>query len=276
MSLVLLFLIVADDFSTDQVARVATMRTRLVVEQLCCTSASQHYCEMFYSMTWSSLHFGVASLGTVCGLHEEQLSASDDNEEDHNSWERPSGSYHEFGLQGQNPVKSGKTCQSGSPKDFAHANKCSILAADDNEFTGECCASFHTSRSQCQQRRFGDERVDECIRAPETKVSSHQRGSGSSKSSAHRVSYFAASGADSKGVHHVSGSGGRRMSAIMYSSCGRMSPKCRDLPTQHDRKRDTPSGTASNTSTDVSQPQTRDKSAPIGTTETIEAKKRQQ
>ena len=33
----------------------------------------------------SSLHFGVASMRTVCELHEEQLSASDDDEEDHNT-----------------------------------------------------------------------------------------------------------------------------------------------------------------------------------------------
>ena len=40
-SLVLLFLIAADDFSTDQVAKDATTRAQLVVEQRCCTSASQ-------------------------------------------------------------------------------------------------------------------------------------------------------------------------------------------------------------------------------------------
>ena len=77
-----------------------------------------------------------------------------------------------------------KTSQSGSPKDFAHANKFSILAPDDKEFTGKCCTSMHTSRSQC---------------------------------SAHQVSYFAASGRDSKGVHHVSGSGWRRFSVIVDS-----------------------------------------------------------
>ena len=32
-----------------------------------------------------------------------------------------------------------KTSQSGRPKAFAHVNKFSILAPDDNEFTGECC-----------------------------------------------------------------------------------------------------------------------------------------
>ena len=110
-----------------------------------------------------------------------------------------------------------KSSQTGSPKDFAHANKFSILAPDDNEFIGECCTSMHTSRSQLQQWRYGDERVDECIAAPETQVSSHQRGSGPSKLSAHQVSYLAASGGDSKGGHHVSGSGWRRLSAIMDS-----------------------------------------------------------
>ena len=34
----------------------------------------------------SSLYFGVASMGTVCALHEGQLSACDDNEENHNTW----------------------------------------------------------------------------------------------------------------------------------------------------------------------------------------------
>ena len=50
--------------------------------------------------------------------------------------------------------------------------------------------------------------LNECITI-ETKVSS-QRGSGPSKWSAHQVSYLAASGGDSRGVHHVSGSGWRR------------------------------------------------------------------
>ena len=119
-----------------------------------------------------------------------------------------------------------KTSQSGSPKNFAHLNKLSILAPDGNDFNGECCAPKHTSTIQCQPRRYGDERVDECrrgddrvdecITAPETKVSSH-RGSCTSKLRAHQVSYFAASGGDSKGVHRVSGSGWRRLSAIMDS-----------------------------------------------------------
>ena len=72
-------------FSTDQVAQVATTRTQLVVEQMCCTSASLHYCVLLKDVQPyhpSSLHFGVASMGTKCELHEEHLSASDD-EEDH-------------------------------------------------------------------------------------------------------------------------------------------------------------------------------------------------
>ena len=93
-----------------------------------------------------------------------------------------------------------RTSQSGSPRDLAHVNKLSILAPDD-EPPKNCCASNFTSKFQCQPRRCGDERVDECI-APETKVSS-QRVSGPSKLSAHQVSYFAASGGESRGVHHV-------------------------------------------------------------------------
>ena len=72
MSLVLLFLIAADDFSTDQVAKVATTRTRLVVEQICCTSASRQHCFLFHSMTCSfftQAHFTLA-------LHQGVQSAS--------------------------------------------------------------------------------------------------------------------------------------------------------------------------------------------------------
>ena len=117
-----------------------------------------------------------------------------------------------------------KTLQHGSSRDFAHVNKFSILASDDDESPGECCTSEHTSRIQCQSRRCGDERgdkcsrgderVDECITAAETRFSNHRR-SGTSKLNAHQVSYFAASGGDNKGVHHVRGSGWRRLSAIM-------------------------------------------------------------
>ena len=69
-----------------------------------------------------------------------------------------------------------KTSQSEGPRNVAHVIKFSILALDDNEFTGEGCTPMHTSRSQCQQRkcgaervddcRHGDERVDECIASP--------------------------------------------------------------------------------------------------------------
>ena len=119
-----------------------------------------------------------------------------------------------------------KTSQPGRPMNFARVNKFSILALDDNEFTGEGCTSLHTSRSQCQPWKCGDERVDECRRddervdecstVSETKSSTH-RGSGTSKLNAHQVSYLAASGGDSRGVHHVSGYGWRRLSAIMDS-----------------------------------------------------------
>ena len=57
-----------------------------------------------------------------------------------------------------------KTSQPGSPKNFAHMKKFFILAP---EFTGEGCTSLHTSRAQCQQRKCGDERVDECRRDDE-------------------------------------------------------------------------------------------------------------
>ena len=50
-----------------------------------------------------------------------------------------------------------KTLQSGSPWNFVDLNKFSILAPDENEFTGEGCTPMHTSRSQCQQRKCGNE-----------------------------------------------------------------------------------------------------------------------
>ena len=93
-------------------------------------------------------------------------------------------------------------------------NKFSSLVQDDNDFFCESCSSIHTSKAQCQQR--DDERSDGCMTNPETKVSSHRR-SDPSKQCAHQVSYLAVSGGDSKGVHHVSGSGWRRVSEIMDS-----------------------------------------------------------
>ena len=90
-----------------------------------------------------------------------------------------------------------KTSQPGSSRNFAHVNKFSILAFDDNEFTGEGCTSLHTSRSQCQQGKCGDERVDECrrddervdecITVSETKFSSHRH----IEVNAHQVSCLA-------------------------------------------------------------------------------------
>ena len=41
-----------------------------------------------------------------------------------------------------------KTSKSSwSSEDFAHLNEISILALDDNEFNGECCASKHVKDS---------------------------------------------------------------------------------------------------------------------------------
>ena len=72
--------------------------------------------------------------------------------------------------------------------------------------------STHTSRFQGQQG--DDERDDGRI---DTETSSHQRGSRSSEQCASQVSYLAVSAGDSKEVHHVSGAGWRRVSAIMDS-----------------------------------------------------------
>ena len=60
-----------------------------------------------------------------------------------------------------------------------------------------------------------EEPVDACL-DPEMKVTC-QRKVNAFQSNAHHVSYFAKSEVDSKGVHHVAGSGWRRVSAIMDS-----------------------------------------------------------
>ena len=117
-----------------------------------------------------------------------------------------------------------KTSESGSPRNFAHVNKFSILALDDDESLESVVlqnthvkdSASTTEMERVDECRRGDERVDECITAPKTRFSSHRR-SGTSKLNAHQVSYLATSGGDSKGVHHVSGSGWRRVSAIMDS-----------------------------------------------------------
>ena len=64
-----------------------------------------------------------------------------------------------------------------------------------------------------------DERFDGCM-DPEIKVTCH-RTFNASLSNAHHVSYLSKSKVDSKGVHHVgdSGSGWKRVSAIMDSGC---------------------------------------------------------
>ena len=83
-----------------------------------------------------------------------------------------------------------KKLQSGSSRNFAHVNKISNLASDDDESPGQRCASKHTSTIQCQQRRYGDERGDE------TKISQSPK-TGTSELNAQQVSYLAASGGDS-------------------------------------------------------------------------------
>ena len=91
-----------------------------------------------------------------------------------------------------------------STKDFTHANRFLSLEKSENEFTWENCTSVHTSNAQCQ--KGGYERGDGC-----------NANKGSSKQSAHQVSYLAVPSGDSKGVHLVGGSGWRRVSAIMDS-----------------------------------------------------------
>ena len=133
------------------------------------------------------------------------------------------------------------TSQSGSPRDFVHVNNIPILASDDDESPGECCASKHTTKIPCQPWKCGGERGDECrcgdervdeFTTPDTKVSSH-RGSDTLNLNAHQVSYLATSGGDSKGVHHVSGPGWRRVSAIMDSEsaeCVALESIARSIP----------------------------------------------
>ena len=86
---------------------------------------------------------------------------------------------------------------------------------------------MHKSEAPYQQR--DDEGGDGCSATIETKGSSHQRGSGPSKQNAYQVSYLAVSSGDSKEVHHVTGSGWRRVSAIMDSGyVGCVAPE--DIP----------------------------------------------
>ena len=91
-----------------------------------------------------------------------------------------------------------------SVKEYTNANRFSSLEESENEFSCENCTSAHTSNAQCQQ--WVDERGGACT-----------ANKSSLKQSAHQVSYLAVSGGDRKGVHHVGGSGWRRLSAIMDS-----------------------------------------------------------
>ena len=76
-------------FFNGAVAKVAITRTRLVVEEVCCTSASQHYCILFFSMTCSfftQAHFTLVLHQWVQCASSMRSSASDDDEEGHNTW----------------------------------------------------------------------------------------------------------------------------------------------------------------------------------------------
>ena len=101
-------------------------------------------------------------------------------------------------------VRENQTKILPSTNDFTNVNRFSSLEESEKEFTWENCTSVHTSTAQCQQ--CGDERADGCT-----------ANKSSLKQSAHQVSYLAVSGVDSEGVHHVGGSGWRRVSAIMES-----------------------------------------------------------
>ena len=126
---------------------------------------------------------------------------------------------------------------------FAHENRFSILAFDDDEKSlgaGDVAKQVTKIKSRTwkivgerddgfscrdERRRIGgerddgvscrDERVDGCM-DPEIKATCH-RTFNASQSNTHHVSYLAKSGVDSKGVHHVGDSGWKRLSAIMYS-----------------------------------------------------------
>ena len=101
MSLVLLFSIAVDDFFNGSggksrhnayaVGGRANLLHVRVSTTLC--SVPLNDVQLFHP---SSLHSGVASRGTKCELHEEHLSASDNDEEDHNTWDVLFGSYDEL------------------------------------------------------------------------------------------------------------------------------------------------------------------------------------
>ena len=135
------------------------------------------------------------------------------------------------------------TLQLESSGTFAHVNKFSILASDDDEKSlGGCDVAKQVTQiksrtwkiggerdfdSCCDaRRRIGgerddgfsccDERVDGCM-DPEIKVICHRKLLNAFQSNAHHVSYLAKSEVDSTGVHHVGDSGWKRVSAIMDS-----------------------------------------------------------
>ena len=108
---------------------------------------------------------------------------------------------------------------------FAHQNRFSILTSDDDENSlSDCDVAEHTTIKN-QAWKIRGERNNEfsCCEEPvdacsdlEMKVTC-PRTVNAFQSNAHHVSYLAKSEVDNKGVHHVAGSGWRRVSAIMDS-----------------------------------------------------------
>ena len=79
----------------------------------------------------SSLHCGVASRGTKCELHEEHLSASDDDEEDHNTWDVFLNliTSFDFGSRVQSSLEDDELCRVGPSCHYAMNCLCAELYA---------------------------------------------------------------------------------------------------------------------------------------------------
>ena len=104
----------------------------------------------------------------------------------------------------------------GNSGAFAHQNRFSILASDDDENSlSDCDVAEHATKFKNQTWKLRGERDDEfsCCEErvdagldPRLKVTC-QRKVNAFQSNTHHVSYLAKSEVDSKGVHHVAGSG---------------------------------------------------------------------
>ena len=107
-----------------------------------------------------------------------------------------------------------QTSQPGSPKNFAHVNRFSKFLCMTTT-SSLVKVVLHCTRQGLSVNN-GNAVTNELMSAIQvlSKKKFHQ-GSGTLNLNAHHVSYLASSCGDSRGVHHVSGDGWRRLSAIL-------------------------------------------------------------